>query len=1032
MRVLLTANASYAPARGGSTRSNLVWLADLARRGHTCRVVCPTDGDAPENTEVIDGIEIVTVRDLSRRTDILQEKIVQFDPDWVLVSSEDVAHTLLRAAAGVAGGRLIYLAHTPQWYPFGPASWHPDSTATDIIRRTRAVVAIAHTTAAYIQDHSGIRSHVIHPPIYGHAPWPRLGDYENPYVLMINPSVVKGISIFLELAKRFPELTFAGLAGWGTTSGDRAAMSALPNVRVLETVPDIDDVLRQARVLLMPSLWFEGFGLIAMEAMLRGVPVISSNAGGLVEAKQGTGYIIPVRPIEQFESAFDETHMPRPIEPPQDIEPWIDALGMLTSDAEAWQTEAQRSRDVAEHFVSLLDAGEFERLLQRIEPERVRILLAHNSLYYPSHGGGDKSNRLLMEALAARGHQVRVISRVESFGKGDADKLLSDLSTRHVDATVSGDGVIHFSFHGVQVKTVAFESNLRAVFSREIDEFKPSVILTSTDDPGQLLFDIATRSPASKVVYLIRATIAVPFGPDSSAPNRTKTEALKAADGVIGVSEYVARYAREHGLTHALHLPISLLEPGPEPEYLARFDNDFITIVNPSAVKGIGIFLELADRFPSLRFAAVPTWGTNPEDYAALQRRPNVTIVPPVDNIDDLLRRTGVLLVPSVWAEARSRIVPEAMERGVPVISSNAGGLPEAHMGVDYVLPVNVIRHYQTSVDMNMVPLADVPPQDISPWESALHRLTTDETHWTEISRQSREAALRYARRISVLPFESYLLNIVHQPRIVRPRVQLSETKRKLLALRLKQRSAPTILAGTEHLKPSDNALLCLPWAGGGTLGYLRWRSELRELAVPVAVRLPGRESRLQEAPFEAMTALIESIAPAVAKLLRSRPAAFFGHSMGSGTAFELCRWLLEHNEPLPRALVVSAGRAPRFRQTPINRADPSDEELLRILRSFGTLPEQGLSLLIPSLRADMRLYRNYIAVNPPVLPIPIIAYGGTEDPNVRAEHLEAWCEQTSVSFIRREFPGGHFYLSGNSRTDFLRFLVDDLTVWLR
>ena len=33
----------------------------------------------------------------------------------------------------------------------------------------------------------------------------------------------------------------------------------------------------------------------------------------------------------------------------------------------------------------------------------MRILLAHNSLYYPSLGGGDKSNRLLMEALAAQG-----------------------------------------------------------------------------------------------------------------------------------------------------------------------------------------------------------------------------------------------------------------------------------------------------------------------------------------------------------------------------------------------------------------------------------------------------------------------------------------------------------------------------------------------------------------------------------------------------------------------------------------------------
>ena len=41
MRILLTANASYVPPRGGSTRSNLVWLEYLASRGHDCRVVAP-------------------------------------------------------------------------------------------------------------------------------------------------------------------------------------------------------------------------------------------------------------------------------------------------------------------------------------------------------------------------------------------------------------------------------------------------------------------------------------------------------------------------------------------------------------------------------------------------------------------------------------------------------------------------------------------------------------------------------------------------------------------------------------------------------------------------------------------------------------------------------------------------------------------------------------------------------------------------------------------------------------------------------
>ena len=122
----------------------------------------------------------------------------------------------------------------------------------------------------------------------------------------------------------------------------------MPNVTVLETVPNIDQVLAGARLLLMPSLWLEGFGLIAMEAMLRGLPVIASDSGGLVEAKSGTGFVIPIRPIERFEPVFDETHMPKPIDVPQDIEPWAEALRNLLTDRQTYETEADKSREAGD------------------------------------------------------------------------------------------------------------------------------------------------------------------------------------------------------------------------------------------------------------------------------------------------------------------------------------------------------------------------------------------------------------------------------------------------------------------------------------------------------------------------------------------------------------------------------------------------------------------------------------------------------------------------------------------------------------
>ncbi len=366
MKILLTSNASYDPPKGGSTRGNAAWLRRLAASGHGVRVVAAAETDAET---VVDGIAIRGVRNLSFRADELAGEIRSFQPDHVLVSSEDLSHVLLRRAASVAAERLVYVAHTPQWFPFGPESWNPDPAAAEIVKRARAVVVIGRHMAGYVQTNLGREAEVIHPPIYGTPPYARLGRFGDGYVLLVNPCAAKGISIFLELAARFPEVEFAGLAGWGTTAGDRVAMKARPNVRVLETVPGIEEALAGARLLLMPSLWYEGFGLIAMEAMLRGLPVLSSNSGGLRDAKRGTNYVVEARPIRVWKREFDDTNMPVAVVPEQDILPWEAALRALLEDEQGYWREAETSRAAALEFVSGLDAGDFERLLLRLNEQ---------------------------------------------------------------------------------------------------------------------------------------------------------------------------------------------------------------------------------------------------------------------------------------------------------------------------------------------------------------------------------------------------------------------------------------------------------------------------------------------------------------------------------------------------------------------------------------------------------------------------------------------------------------------------------------
>jgi glycosyltransferase involved in cell wall biosynthesis len=396
LRILLASNASYLPPRGGSTRSNLAFLGILAERGHKVRVVAAAADthteaqrsrlerelaeqhldpafarrleDEPVTTGFFRGVEIVSVRDFMRNTGVLAAQIQEFAPDWLLISSEDVSHTLVREAARSAPGRLVYLAHTPQFFPFGEASWHRDPAAAEAVRQAAAVVVISHAMADYVAKHLGREAILVHPPIYEEPSTETThglpaADLSSGAIAIINPCAVKGISLFLALADRLPAERFAALPGWGTTAQDLAELRARPNIAIWPRVQKIDDFFSQVKVLLVPSLWLEGFGLVVMEAMLDGVPVIASNSGGLPEAKAGTDFVIPVRLIESYEPVFDDRNMPRPLLPPQDVGPWLEALHTLLDDSDVYQNQRRAHQAAASRFVRQIDRFELERVL---------------------------------------------------------------------------------------------------------------------------------------------------------------------------------------------------------------------------------------------------------------------------------------------------------------------------------------------------------------------------------------------------------------------------------------------------------------------------------------------------------------------------------------------------------------------------------------------------------------------------------------------------------------------------------------------
>jgi glycosyltransferase involved in cell wall biosynthesis len=100
------------------------------------------------------------------------------------------------------------------------------------------------------------------------------------------------------------------------------------------------------------------------------------------------------------------------------------------------------------------------------------------------------------------------------------------------------------------------------------------------------------------------------------------------------------------------------------------------------------VFFQLARALPGLRFAAVTADPAAAAAAAAAPLPPNAALLPPAHDVGALLAGAAAVIVPSVWTEAYGMVAVDAALRGLPVLVSARGGLPEAGLGAAAVLPV--------------------------------------------------------------------------------------------------------------------------------------------------------------------------------------------------------------------------------------------------------------------------------------------------------------------------------------------------------
>jgi medium-chain acyl-[acyl-carrier-protein] hydrolase len=224
--------------------------------------------------------------------------------------------------------------------------------------------------------------------------------------------------------------------------------------------------------------------------------------------------------------------------------------------------------------------------------------------------------------------------------------------------------------------------------------------------------------------------------------------------------------------------------------------------------------------------------------------------------------------------------------------------------------------------------------------------------------------------------------------------------------------SEPRWLVRWPRAAPAAVRLVCFGHAGAGASAYRAWAQgvpEAVQASVEVcAVRLPGRESRRREPPFEDMRTLVAAMAPALLESL-DPPYALFGHCSGALVAFELARALARLGHPPPVVLAVAAQPPPRLQRS-------SDEEraadVRDRLRWLGATDEAILdneaffSVLRPAVMADFRILDGYAYVPGPPLAAPIAVFA----PAGERAGADGWAGETAAGATVLPVAGGHFF----------------------
>jgi len=257
---------------------------------------------------------------------IFQETIDRFRPDIVVNFGGDPLATEIRRRARASNSSVVFALHN--------FNYNSPTPFADV----DAIIVPSRFAASYYRKTLGIEC----------KPLPNLVNFDlvrastriPRYVTFVNPSYEKGVFVFAriadELGLRRPDIPLLVVESRGTerTLVDCGVdLRAYGNVSLMAHTPDPRHFWGVTRICVMPSLWWENQPLVAVEAMINGVPVIGSDRGGFPETLGDGGIVlgIPAR-------LTPET---RELPTSEEVNPWVKTIIGLWDDP-AWYSEQSR------------------------------------------------------------------------------------------------------------------------------------------------------------------------------------------------------------------------------------------------------------------------------------------------------------------------------------------------------------------------------------------------------------------------------------------------------------------------------------------------------------------------------------------------------------------------------------------------------------------------------------------------------------------------------------------------------------------